>query len=145
MISFDLRCAPLGHVFEAWFASSAAWEDQRARGLVACPLCGSSDLAKAPMSPAVPAKSNSRELSSGGPEEVKAMLAAAAAVQKRLLEGSEGVGDRFADEARAIHLGESESRPIHGRATISEAQSLIEEGVPIAPLPLPVAGEGEEN
>jgi hypothetical protein len=145
MIIFDLRCAPQGHVFEAWFASSAAWEDQRARGLVACPLCGSSDLAKAPMSPAVPAKSNARELFSGGPDEVKAMLAAAAVVQKRLLEGSEGVGDRFADEARAIHLGESESRPIHGRATISDAQSLIEDGVPIAPLPLPVAGEGEEN
>ena len=145
MIIFDLRCAPQGHVFEAWFASSAAWEDQRARGLVACPLCGSSDLAKAPMSPAVPAKSNARELFSGGPEQVKAMLAAAAAVQKKLLEGSEGVGDRFADEARAIHLGESESRPIHGRATMSEAQGLIEDGVPIAPLPLPVAGEGEEN
>jgi hypothetical protein len=145
VIIFDLRCAPQGHVFEAWFASSAAWEDQRARGLVACPLCGSSDLAKAPMSPAVPAKSNARELFSGGAEQVKAMLAAAAAVQKKLLEGSEAVGDRFADEARAIHLGEAESRPIHGRATIADAESLIEDGVPIAPLPLPVAGEGEEN
>jgi hypothetical protein len=145
MIIFDLKCAPQGHVFEAWFASSAAWEDQQARGLVACPICGSSDLAKAPMSPAVPAKSNARELVSGGPEGVKAVLAAAAAVQKRLLEGSDAVGDRFADEARAIHLGEAESRPIHGRATMSEAESLIEEGVPIAPLPLPVVEEGEEN
>ena len=145
MIIFDLKCAPQGHIFEAWFASSAAWEDQRARGLVACPVCGSSDLAKAPMSPAVPAKSNARELFSGGPKAVKAMLAAAAAVQTRLLEGSEAVGDRFAEEARAIHLGEADARAIHGQATRAEAESLIDEGVPIAPLPFPIVPPGEEN
>jgi hypothetical protein len=152
MIIFDLRCAPDGHVFEAWFASSAAFEEQKARSLVACPLCGSGEIAKAPMAPAVGAKGNSSaapasagNLFGGAPEEVKTMLAAAAALQKRMLEGSESVGTRFAAEARAIHLGESESRPIHGEATRSEAESLIADGVPVAPLPFPVVPPGEEN
>jgi hypothetical protein len=152
MIVFDLRCAPGGHVFEAWFASSSAFEEQKGRGLVACPLCGSERVAKAPMAPAVGAKGNSspasapsESLSGGAPEEVKKMLAAAAALQKTLLAGSESVGPRFAAEARAIHLGEADSRPIHGQATISEAESLIDEGVAIAPLAFPVVPPGEEN
>ena len=152
MIIFDLRCAPGGHVFEAWFGSSGDYEDQRARGLVACPLCGSAEIAKAPMAPAVGAKGNSspaadsaRGLFTSAPEEVKAMLAAAAAVQKTLLAGSESVGDRFAAEARAIHLGEADPRPIHGETTRAEAESLLEDGVPIAPLPFPVIPPGEEN
>jgi hypothetical protein len=153
VIIFDLKCASQGHVFEAWFASSESYSDQQARGLVVCPICGSAEVSKAPMAPAVGAKGNARSerpsppssLFSSAPEEVKAMLAAAAAVQKTLLEGSESVGDRFADEARAIHLGEADARPIHGRATRGEAERLIEEGVPIAPLPLPIVERGEEN
>ncbi|MEA3000178.1 MAG: hypothetical protein QOH04_3170 [Sphingomonadales bacterium] len=151
MIIFDLRCEPQGHVFEAWFGSTADFESQLARGLVACPICGAPEVAKAPMAPAVGAKSNAAaaatapELFSGDAARVKAMLAAAAAVQKRMLEGSESVGDRFADEARAIHLGESERRAIHGRATRAEAESLVEDGVPVAPLPFPALDPGEEN
>jgi hypothetical protein len=141
VIIFDLRCAPGGHVFEAWFASSSAFEEQQGRGLVACPLCGSAEIAKAPMAPAVPVKGNRAP----SPERVKDMLAAAATAQKRLLDASEAVGERFADEARAIHLGEAEARAIHGRATPAEAESLIDEGVPIAPLPFPVAEPGTEN
>lgn len=148
MIIFDLRCGD-GHVFEAWFGSSADYEEQKARGLVACPLCGTADVAKAPMAPAVPAKGNSRpaarELFSGAPDEVKAMLAAAAALQKKMLAESEAVGDRFADEARAIHLGEAEARAIHGRATRAEAESLVDDGIPVAPLPFPIAEPGTEN
>jgi hypothetical protein len=143
MIIFDLKCAPQGHVFEAWFASSAAFDEQRARGLVACPLCGSAEVAKAPMAPAVGARSEA--LSPTFSSEARAVLAAAAALQKRLLEGSEGVGERFADEARAIHLGEAEARAIHGEASPDEARSLLDEGVPIAPLPFPVVPPGEEN
>ena len=152
MIVFDLRCSPQGHVFEAWFASSAAFEEQRGRALVACPLCGSAEIAKAPMAPAVGAKGNSAAPSQspesflgGAPAEVKTMLAAAAALQKSLLAGSEAVGPRFASEARAIHLGEADPRPIHGEATRAEAESLIEEGVAIAPLLFPVIAPGEEN
>ena len=141
MIVFDLKCAPRGHVFEAWFGSSDDYEAQRERGLVACPICGSAAVAKAPMAPAVPAKGN-REPS---PDQVKDMLAAAATAQKRLLEASEAVGERFADEARAIHLGEAEARAIHGLATPAQAESLLDEGVAIAPLPFPVAEPGTEN
>ncbi len=143
MIIFDLKCASQGHVFEAWFASSAAFEEQQARGLVACPLCGSAEISKAPMAPGLGPRC--APPSSPFPAGAKAMLAAAAELQKRLLEGSESVGDRFAEEARAIHLGESDPRPIHGRATPAEAGSLIEDGIEIAPLPFPVIPPGEEN
>jgi hypothetical protein len=151
LIIFDLKCAPLGHVFEAWFGSTADYEAQKARGLVSCPLCGSPEIDKAPMAPAVGAKGNRQapaaapELFSSDPEQVKAMLAAAAALQKKLLDGSEAVGDRFADEARAIHLGDAEARAIHGHATREQAESLIEDGVPVAPLPFPIAEPGTEN
>jgi len=73
------------------------------------------------------------------------MLAEAAGLQRKLLEGSEAVGDRFAKEARSIHLGEAEARAIHGRATPAEAASLAEDGIPVAPLPFPVIEPGEEN
>jgi hypothetical protein len=147
VIIFDLKCEPQGHVFEAWFGSTDDYESQQARGLVSCPICGALQVAKAPMAPALGANSNAAgpELFSGDPQRVKAMLAAAAAVQKQMLEGSEAVGDRFAAEARAIHLGESEARAIHGRATRAEAESLVEEGVPVAPLPFPVPDPAEEN
>jgi hypothetical protein len=143
MIIFDLKCGPQGHVFEAWFASSAAYEEQQARGLVACPLCGSAEVAKAPMAPAVGPRCAATSATSSS--ETKAALAAAAALQKALLAGSEGVGDRFADEARAIHLGEADARSIHGSATREQAEGLIEDGVPIAALPFPVVEPGEEN
>ena len=149
MIIFDLRC-PTGHVFEAWFGSSADYESQQERGLVSCPLCGASEIEKAPMAPAVPAKGNSRpdaapELFSGNAEAVKAMMAAVATLQKKMIENSESVGDRFADEARAIHLGEAEARAIHGQATPAEADELRDEGIPVAPLPFPVIAPEEQN
>lgn len=138
MIIFDLKCVPQGHVFEAWFASSAAYDEQLAGGLLACPLCASAEVVKAPMAPAVGARC-------AATSPTKSALAAAAELQKRLLQGSEGVGMRFADEARAIHLGEAEARAIHGEATLAEAESLIDDGIPIAPLPFPIIPPGEEN
>lgn len=143
MIVFDLRCAPAGHVFEAWFGSSADHEDQAARGLVACPICGSQEIAKAPMAPRLAAKGNS--LPDTSPAAMKATLAEMAKLQKQLLEKSDFVGDRFPDEARAIHLGEADARAIHGRATREDARSLAEEGIKVSPLPFPVAEPGEEN
>lgn len=139
MIVFDLKCQGAGHVFEAWFGSSEDYEDQQRRGLVQCPICAS-PVEKAAMAPRVGSKGNRRDS-----EDMKRMLAAVAAVQKRMLENSEHVGDRFADEARAIHLGEAEARSIHGRTTRAESEKLIEEGIPVAPLPLPVISPGEEN
>jgi hypothetical protein len=143
MIIFDLRCAAQGHVFEAWFGSSEDYEAQRARGLVACPICGGDDVDKAPMAPRVGAKGN--QAADIAPEAVKAALAGMAEAQKKLLEKSEHVGDRFPDEARAIHLGEAEARAIHGSATPAVAEGLREEGIPVAPLPFPVTPPGEEN
>jgi hypothetical protein len=143
MIIFDLRCGTQGHVFEAWFGSNEDYEAQAARGLVSCPICGASDVDKAPMAPRVGAKGNqSGDIS---PEAVKAALAGMAEAQKQMLEKSEHVGDRFPDEARAIHLGETEARAIHGRASPADAASLREEGIPIAPLPFPVPDPATEN
>ena len=143
MIIFDLRCGAQGHVFEAWFGSSEEYEGQRARGLVSCPLCGSGEVDKAPMAPAVGAKGNQAD--GPAPAQMKALLGAMADAQKKMLETSEHVGPRFADEARAIHLGEAEARAIHGQATPQQADELRGEGVPVAPLPFPVVPPEESN
>lgn len=149
MIIFDLKCMAQGHVFEAWFGSSEDYEAQRARGLVACPICGAPDVDKAPMAPNIPAKGSVGATGSqdeaSAPEAVKAALADMAAAQKKMLAGSDFVGDKFADEARAIHLGESEARAIHGQATPQEAEDLRDEGIPVAPLPFPVPPPETEN
>jgi len=167
MIVFDLACEA-GHVFEAWFGSSGDYEDQRGRGLLMCPLCGSEKVDKAVMAPRVGAKSNQREERpnrlpvpvnapplpdvpvpmAGGtpdPKTIKKMIRALAEAQSRMLESSDYVGDRFADEARAIHHGESEQRPIHGEATIDQARSLAEDGIEVAPLPFPVLPRDSVN
>lgn len=143
MIIFDLKCAPQGHVFEAWFGSSEDYEAQQARGLVSCPLCGSAEIGKAPMAPAVGAKGNRAQ--GLPPEQVKAVLGAMAEAQKKMLESSEHVGPRFADEARAIHIGEAEARAIHGQATPEQAGELRDEGIPVAPLPFPFVPPETEN
>lgn len=157
MIVFDLRC-PESHVFEAWFGSTEDYEDQRARGLVQCPLCGSGEVEKAVMAPHVGPKGNqivevpSRQPvasaapnASMTPEAFKAILHAAAQAQAKMLEQMEYVGDRFAREARDIHLGESDERPIYGQASPAEVKSLIEDGIEVAPLPFPVRPPGMDN
>lgn len=153
MIVFDLRCAH-AHVFEAWFGSTADYEAQATRGLVACPLCGDKDVTKAAMAPAVPAKGNqtrravpaepepaavpaapAQPLAAHPPEAVKAMLAALAEVQAKVEASCDYVGDRFADEARAIHHGEADNRGIYGEATPEQAAALKDEGIEVAALP----------
>lgn len=140
MIVFDLKCGE-GHVFEAWFGSSEDYQEQRGRGLVRCPLCGSLEIEKAAMAPRVAAKGGGEPSA----EQVKAALAVMAGAQKKLLEGSDYVGNRFADEARAIHLGEADARSIHGRASREQTQGLRDEGIQVAPLPFPVIEPGQEN
>lgn len=139
MIVYDLRCA-VGHVFEAWFASSGAYDEQREGGQLSCPLCGDATIEKAVMAPAIPAKSNQAT-----PASVKAALQALAREQARALEGSEWVGSRFADRARAMHQGDEPDARIHGRASLAEAKALIDEGVPVAPLPLPIVPPDRAN
>lgn len=138
MIVFDLQCTDSGDRFEAWFRSSAEFERQVEQELVQCPVCGSSQVAKAPMAPRIPIRNN-RSPAAG---EAFAQLAS---LQAKLLHGSRWVGDRFADTARAMHLGETEAAPVHGEATVEEARSLVEEGVPIAPLPLPIVPPRQVN
>lgn len=149
MIVFDLACHD-GHHFEGWFGSSAEFEHQRARGLLACPSCGSAEVTKAPMAPAVPAKGNARAevlppqaprqvANTPMPPQVQQALAALAKVQAQALKNSTWVGDKFAEETRKMHYGERDEAPIHGQASLAEAKALIEEGVPVAPLPFPVA------
>ena len=133
MIVFDLQCEESGDRFEAWFRSGADYEEQRESGLVQCPMCQSNRVTKAPMAPRVPKKGD-------GPN-----LTQLAAFQAELLKGSDWVGDRFAEQARAMHLGEIEQRPVHGNATAAEAKSLIEEGIPVAPLPLPITPPDQVN
>jgi hypothetical protein len=148
MIVYDLCCSQ-GHRFEGWFGSSADYEEQRARGLIVCPYCGTTEVGKAPMAPAVPMKSNQRDNSHPTaalhaiantpiPAELQQVLVALAKAQAEMLKNSTWVGDRFAEESRAMYYGEREEAPIHGQATLAEAKELIEEGVPITLLPFPV-------
>jgi len=148
MIVFDLACDE-GHRFEGWFGSSGDYEEQRARGLLACPACGASNVTKAPMAPAVPAKGNQRQevlppetrpmANTPMPPQVQRAMAALAKAQAEALKNSTWVGDRFAEETRKMHYGERDEAPIHGQASLAEAKALIEEGVAVAPLPFPVA------
>lgn len=148
MIVFDLKCARHGHVFEAWFGSSGDYESQQQRGLVQCPLCGDPDICKAAMAPRVAAKGNASgavDVVNSEPAQMKAMLSAMMNAQKKVLEHSDFVGDNFASEARAIHVGDAGARSIHGRATPEQTRELIDDGIKVAPLPFPVIEPGQEN
>ena len=151
MIVFDLSCSG-GHRFEGWFASSADFADQSHGGLVTCPTCGSPDVDKAPMAPAVPRKGNRqvaapKQAVARGPmpPEVAEALTKLAEAQARALKDSRWVGDAFAEQSREMHYGEREAETIHGQATPEQAQALAEEGIPVAPLPFPVAPPEELN
>jgi hypothetical protein len=133
VIVFDLHCREGGETFEAWFRSNADYEEQRSAGLVQCPFCQSADVAKAPMAPRLPRKGSDNP------------LAKLAAIQAELLKGSRWVGDQFADTARAMHSGEIEREQVHGNATLEQAKSLVDEGISVAPLPLPVTPPTQVN
>ena len=159
MIVFDLSCDE-GHRFEGWFGSSEDFTEQREQGLIACPQCGSDAVGKAPMAPAVPRKGNRLPLAQAPgrqapgkqamtrgpiPLEVAAALQNLAEAQARALKDSKWVGDRFVEQSRAMHYGERPPETIHGQATPDEAAALFEEGVPVAPLPFPVAPPEDLN
>ena len=154
MIVYDLSCDS-GHRFEGWFGSSDDYAEQRGLGLVSCPQCGSGAVDKAPMAPAVPRKGNrlpvapvqGKQAMTRGPmpPEVAAALQHLAEAQARALKDSRWVGDRFAEQSRAMHYGERPPETIHGQATPEEAAALFEEGVPVASLPFPVAPPEDIN
>lgn len=151
MIVFDLKCGA-GHVFEAWFGSSAEWQDQRARNLVACPLCGDTVIAKALMTPNVAAKGNRgvKNLPVAAPSpsddaKIKEVIGALAKAQAAALENSTWVGDQFDRKARAMDAGDAPTESIHGEVTRDQAKALIEDGVSVMPLPLPVVPPEKRN
>ncbi len=154
MIVFDLECQALGHRFEGWFANSDAYASQQARGLLTCPHCGSPDVAKAAMAPSIgrkgnqlPAVQTERKPVAGGalPAEVREAMSKLAAIQAEALKQSRWVGEDFADATRAMHYGERETEAIHGQATPTEAKDLVEEGIAVMPLLIPVAPPEELN
>lgn len=157
MIVFDLICQPAGHRFEGWFASSEAFAQQQARGLVDCPHCGSTAVAKAPMAPAVPKKGNQLPASTTGqvgqqaavanamPPEAVAMMEGLAKMQAAVLKQSRWVGGDFAEQSRAIHYGERDAEQIHGQATLEEARELLDEGIAVMPLPFAVVPPEQAN
>ncbi|MDX2238297.1 MAG: DUF1178 family protein [Hyphomonadaceae bacterium] len=129
MIRYALRCA-MGDEFDAWFGSIADYDRQAAEGLVACPQCGSTSIEKAPMAPMVARKDRD-----AAPDPRAVAMAMAAQVKAHIQEKFDYVGERFADEARKIHYGDADERPIWGEATPDDARALVEEGVAVAPLP----------
>lgn len=138
----NLRCAH-GHGFEGWFGSNEAFETQLASGLVECPVCGDKAITKLLTAPrlnlgsARPPAEAAAEVAVAPkeqPEQARWMRAV-----REVLARTEDVGDRFADEARRMHYGETEERGIRGQATPAQARDLIDEGIPVVALPLPPA------
>lgn len=130
MIRYTLTCDN-AHQFESWFQSSSAFETLEKSGHLSCAVCGSSEVKRALMAPSVPAKSNKADLSA----PMSDAEAALAKMRKEVEDNSEYVGLKFASEARKMHDGDAPERPIYGEAKLDEAKKLIEDGVPVAPLP----------
>ena len=149
MIRYNLRC-DRGHAFESWFQSSSAYESQEKRELVSCPACGSIKVERAIMAPQIVSKKKDRAEPAPAPStEVTAptstplMMAQERELRAKLKElrdhitkNADNVGERFPNEARKMHYGDIEHRPIYGEASPEEARSLIEEGVEVSPLPV---------
>jgi len=136
MIRYALKCEH-EHEFEAWFSNSAAFDEQKAKGFVECPHCGSLKVEKAIMAPMV---RTSEAVETRQADAQKAMAEALQRVRRHVEQNFDYVGDSFAREARDMHEGLSPERPIYGEASREEVRELIEEGVPVAPLP-PAADE----
>lgn len=163
MIAFDLKCQS-AHVFEAWFGTSADYEDQKARGLLTCPMCGDPHITKAIMAPNVARKGNQPSVTPATPpqtpepnspapvaakpdvpaalpgpdlpqETAEKLFTAMEQIREVVEKNCDYVGKDFAEEARKIHYGESDERGIYGEASQDEAEELIDEGIEIAALP----------
>jgi hypothetical protein len=161
MIKYALRCEH-SHQWDAWFPSISGFDDQNARGLVDCPYCGSKEVEKAPMAPAIVTSKPAKTAAPGPaselpmtpnlpvaiakgdmglqiPEPVRAMMAE---IKERIEKTHAYVGDTFAREVRAMHDGETEQRPIYGEATAKEVRELIEDEIPVAPIPMLASPKG---
>jgi hypothetical protein len=131
MVRYSLTCGD-GHGFESWFQSAAAFDDLATRGLLSCAECGSAQVSKALMAPSVATKDDPRPLTTPPKDPREAILAA---MRRHVEENSDYVGLSFAAEARKMHAGEAPERSIWGEAKPEEAKALLEDGIPVAPLP----------
>lgn len=153
MIRYALRC-DRDHDFESWFQSSSAYDSQVKRKLVTCPICGSAKVEKAIMAPRIVGKKGrgraapppeattapTPEAAPSGPTSLlmaqeKELRAKLKELRDHIVKNADNVGERFANEARAMHYGDKEHRPIYGEASPEEAKSLIDEGIEVSPLP----------
>lgn len=146
MIVFDLRCSK-SHRFEGWFASADDFEQQKGRGLLTCPVCASAEIEKVPSSKIKRASEPERQLpvpslpsAPAAPSPVDQQRQMMAFIE-HVLKHTEDVGAGFAAEARKIHREEAPERAIRGTATAKETQELLDEGVPVLPIPLPTRGD----
>ena len=163
MIRYELKCAA-GHEFEGWFANASGFDVQRDGGFLNCPICGSSHVEKALMTPALtrrsapplenlePAPASTANPETDKPDDTSSLAptvwpARTASngtretfkglrrLRTEMLRNSEDVGSRFAEMARQMHYGEAPRRAVHGQTTTADAKALVEEGVPICPIP----------
>ncbi len=146
MIKYALRCAR-EHEFEGWFSASADYDAQRAQGLLECPVCGSPEVEKAIMAPAISSSTRAKGAAAAPPPAKlrQMMREAAGQVRKHVEANFDYVGDTFAREARAIHEGKSEDRGIFGEATPAQVKALKDDGVKVAPLPVEPPPENKLN
>ncbi len=148
MIRYSLRCEQ-DHSFESWFQSSSAYDSQVKRKLVSCPVCGSAKVEKAIMAPRIVGKkgrektapveaptetpaSESTSLMMAQERELRAKIKE---LRDHIVRNADNVGEKFPNEARAMHYGDKEHRPIYGEASPEEARALVDEGVEVSPLP----------
>ena len=148
MIRYTLRCEQ-DHSFESWFQNSAAYDSQVKRKLVTCPVCSSTKVEKAIMAPRIvskkgrdkaapveaPAEAPASESTSLMMAQERELRAKIKELRDHIVKNADNVGERFANEARAMHYGDKEHRPIYGEASPDEAKSLIDEGIEVSPLP----------
>ena len=153
MIRYSLHC-DRGHTFESWFQSSSAYESQEKRKLVNCPVCGSARVERAIMAPQIVSKKGRDSQSNDAPVPVqpteviapgstpllmaqeRELRAKLKELRDHIVKNADNVGERFPNEARKMHYGDIEHRPIYGEASPEEARSLIDEGVEVSPLPV---------
>jgi len=147
MIHYQLRCGQ-SHGFDGWFKDSAGFERQAKRGLIECPECGGTDVQRALMAPALarrgslpaPIPTEEGPAQAAVPEKAVArlpakMLAALQRMRAEVEKNCDYVGPAFADQARAMHRGEAEAKPIYGEATDEQAESLADEGIAVGKIP----------
>jgi hypothetical protein len=152
MIRYNLRC-DRDHAFESWFQSSQAYESQEKRRLVNCPTCGSTKVERAIMAPRIvskkgrdsaapaPASAPATDVTTPGSTPLlmaqeRELRAKLKELRDHIVKNADNVGERFPNEARKMHYGDIEHRPIYGEASPDEARALIEEGVEVSPLPV---------